>query len=120
MSIGERIKELRTTRDMSQARFADFLGVSKSAVSLWESDRRTPPTKSLDLIAKKCNVSVSWLMYDDDEQYYLNDKTREYAEILYGRPEIRVLLDCAKDADKNDILAVARLLERCNDASKEI
>lgn len=38
MSIGERIKELRKEQNVSQVQLAKALGVSRQAVSKWETD----------------------------------------------------------------------------------
>ena len=35
-TIGERIRDLRKKRDLTQEKLADFLGVSYQAVSKWE------------------------------------------------------------------------------------
>ena len=38
MSLGARIRELRTLSALSQAQLAEKIGVNTSAVSLWEND----------------------------------------------------------------------------------
>ena len=50
MSIGERIIELRTARNISQAQLAKAMEVSRQAVSKWENGQSTPdPTKMIKL-----------------------------------------------------------------------
>lgn len=39
---GDRIKLWRKAHNMSQAQLADFVGVSKAAVSEWETGKSTP------------------------------------------------------------------------------
>ena len=39
MSIGERIKELRRQKDMTQEQLAELLGITSAAVSGWECGR---------------------------------------------------------------------------------
>jgi transcriptional regulator with XRE-family HTH domain len=50
MSVGERIIELRTARNISQAQLAKAMEVSRQAVSKWENGQSTPdPTKMIKL-----------------------------------------------------------------------
>ena len=42
MSIGEKIKELRSERNLSQAQLGGLIGVSQKAVAFWESDTNEP------------------------------------------------------------------------------
>ena len=51
MTLGEKIIDLRKKRGLSQEELAITLGVSRQAVSKWETDESTPDTaKILSLI----------------------------------------------------------------------
>ena len=47
--IGERIKELRAEKKMSQEKLGQLLAVSQDTVSLWENSKSIPPA---DIIIK--------------------------------------------------------------------
>ena len=53
MNIGTTIKKLRREREMTQETLAEYLGVSVSAVSQWESEKTMP---DLSLIPSICNL----------------------------------------------------------------
>ena len=53
MSIGEKIYELRTAKNLSQGEVADLLGVSRQSVSKWETDGAVP---ELDKLMKLCDL----------------------------------------------------------------
>ena len=53
MNIGTTIKKLRREKEMTQETLAEYLGVSVSAVSQWESEKTMP---DLSLIAPLCNL----------------------------------------------------------------
>lgn len=53
MSIGTRIYELRTAKNLSQGELADMLDVSRQSVSKWETDMAVP---DLDKLIKICDV----------------------------------------------------------------
>ena len=65
MTIGEKIKNLRNGKKMSQAELADSLGVSRQAVTKWETDGGTPEIESLVAIAGTFGTSVDALVKDD-------------------------------------------------------
>ena len=62
VELGNRIKELRTARKMTQAEFADRLGVTKSAISSYENGSRLPSYDILIKIARVFHVSTDNLL----------------------------------------------------------
>ena len=61
MSIGQRISELRKNSSISQEYVAEKLGVSRQAVSKWETDASAPDTYNLIALAELFGVSVEYL-----------------------------------------------------------
>ncbi len=61
MTIGERISELRRAASLSQEYVAEKLGVSRQAVSKWETDASSPDTYNLIALAELFGVSVEYL-----------------------------------------------------------
>ncbi len=61
MSIGQRISKLRKENNLSQEYIAEKLGVSRQAVSKWETDRSAPDTYNLISLAELFNVSVEYI-----------------------------------------------------------
>ena len=58
MSLGERILELRKAADISQGQLAEDMGVSRQAVSKWES----PDTSKMIRLAEVLNTEVEYLV----------------------------------------------------------
>lgn len=73
MNIGNTIRTRRRARDMTQENLAELLGVSVSAVSLWETEKTTP---DIGLIPALCAV----LDISADELFSINLE-RKNAEI---------------------------------------
>ena len=61
-SLGETIKQLRTERGMTQEFVAESLGVSRQAVSKWESGITDPSTSNLFALAKLFGISAEELL----------------------------------------------------------
>lgn len=62
MTLGERIQELRKARGLSQEGLGDLLGVSRQAISKWESDTTIPEVDKLVAISRRFEVSVGYLL----------------------------------------------------------
>lgn len=69
MSLGSRIKAARAAAGLSQTGIAEHFGISRNAVSLWESDATQPETNRLPTLAKILKVSAEWLLTGDGESH---------------------------------------------------
>ena len=61
-SLHKRIAQARTARRLSQANFAECLGVTRSASSHWGTGRAKPSTKHIEKIAKLLGIDINWLV----------------------------------------------------------
>jgi transcriptional regulator with XRE-family HTH domain len=61
-TFSERIRKLRAERGMNQGQFADFVGVSRGAMSYYEQEARTPDIAVLKSICEKCGVSADYML----------------------------------------------------------
>jgi len=88
-SFGNRIKELRESRGITQAQLADRLNVTRSTVANWEAGNRLPDLSMLALLADELDVDTAVfldelrsekkqpvIMVVDDMQLLLNGFTR--------------------------------------------
>ncbi|MDD6489845.1 MAG: helix-turn-helix domain-containing protein [Clostridia bacterium] len=67
MTLGEKLKEARKQVGLSQEELSEKLGVSRSAVAKWETDKGIPDIDNLKNISKLLNVSLDYLL-DDGEK----------------------------------------------------
>ena len=63
--VGERIKELRRDKNLSQEEFAAEVGLSRSYLSLLETAKQDPSLSTLFRVAKVLGLSVSELLEVD-------------------------------------------------------
>lgn len=69
VDIGKRIKELRKARKMTQAEFAERLGVTTSAISSYENGTRLPSYEILIKIARIFRVSTDNLLGNSSKSF---------------------------------------------------
>lgn len=64
MTLGDKIKLLRTKKGMTQEAFAEKLCVSRSTIAKWESNNGIPEISNLKQISQVLNVSLDELLDD--------------------------------------------------------
>lgn len=62
MDIGQRIAEIRKEARLSQEAFGEALGVSRQAISKWESGVSIPDVEKLILLSKLYGTPVGWIL----------------------------------------------------------
>lgn len=96
--MGERIRQLRCQRNLSQIELARQLGVSKSVISSYENNVHFPPYDVLLKIARLFNVSTDYLLNASRDQV--------------------INVDGLTDTQINAITAIVNELKGANRASK--
>lgn len=76
--FGDRLKKLRTSKELSQEDFGEIFGVSKGTVSSWESSRTEPSYETMLEIAKYFGVTPNYL-FDFSQEDIDNIKRLEIA-----------------------------------------
>lgn len=62
MKFGDRLKELRKSKELTQAELAKLFSLGESTISFYESNKRTPDYELLKQIADYFNVSIDYLL----------------------------------------------------------
>ena len=60
--FGERLKELRIAKGMTQKEFAAVMNVSGNTIHCWENDKQEPSLCMLVIISNYFNVSTDYLV----------------------------------------------------------
>lgn len=76
MTMGEKIQELRRANHISQEKMAEMLGVSRQAVSKWETGQSLPSTENLVILARIFQVSVEDLAHPGKEVVLVSREIR--------------------------------------------
>jgi repressor LexA len=85
-TFSDRFKMLRKQKKLTQIELADKLSIgefdfSPSTISMWENGKRTPPLKTLDLIADFFNVDMDYLRGTKDTISRINPSTYQLEEL---------------------------------------
>lgn len=66
--IGNRIKQLRMEKSMSQQQLASALGVSPSAVSNYEQGTRVPKSNTLQLLVDTLDTTAQYVLWGTENK----------------------------------------------------
>jgi len=80
MSFGNNLREIRKQRGITQEALAERLGVSRQAISKWESDSGYPETEKLIAISEELSISLDYLLNDVSNA----EESREEKTVVYA------------------------------------
>ena len=72
VSFGERLREIRKEKGLTQDALAQLLGTSKQVLSRYETGQRSPKISQVQEYAKKLGVSAEYLMEESAEEGTFN------------------------------------------------
>ena len=81
-SIGNRIRNLRKEKKLTQKDLAKILGITDAAIVHWEKDVNIPKLEHLNIMAPTLNTTIDYIMYGKSET---SDNVKDY------RPVTRML-----------------------------
>jgi transcriptional regulator with XRE-family HTH domain len=102
--VGQRIRRARLARGMTQNALATAVGVSRSAVAQWETDRAGQVRANLTRIASVLGVSVEYLLHGHEGEMGGPENATELALL-------RLYRACTED-DRAFLLRTAMRLAR--------
>ena len=90
-------------------------GIGQSTMSNWKNRRNLISGKNAQLIADYFGVSVDYLMTGKEkeggETYYLNDETREIAQEIFEKKELRMLFDVTRKSTPQRLMAYYNMIK---------
>lgn len=87
--FGERLKELRIQKNLSQKQLASILNVHKATISLYESDSRFPSIDILKTAARYFHVTTDYLLeMNSDRTLDISNLTDEQVAVVEQMIEV--------------------------------
>lgn len=93
MTLGQRIQEMRKTMGLSQEGLGEKLGVSRQAISKWESDGAVPEVDKLIALGRLFGVSLNELLQVDCPTETPEEEERSAVEYTRKARRRRILKD---------------------------
>ena len=104
MTLGQKLKELRSLKGLTQKELADKLHVSFQTVSKWENGENEPDIATLKELATLFNCSVDYLI--GSEQEGLTPAPQSTQTVIIHQKELHVCDYCHKDIPEDELEVV--------------
>lgn len=114
MTLGQKLKKLRTEKGLTQKDLADQLHVTFQTVSKWESDTNEPDIATLKELAKFFDCSFDYLLSDEEESKEETVEEPSVAPapvevvtktIIVHQNEAHVCAKCGKDIPEDELVS---------------
>ena len=107
MSFGERLKEARTLRGLTQKQLAEKLNIGSTTVTGYEKDNSEPNMLTISKIMEILEVDANFLFQDETRELYENEASPEefeniikkYRLITEYSPDGAVVVDTVLDRE---------------------
>ena len=66
IKFAEKLKELRTEKELSQRDLAKETGLSQNAIAFWENKKRVPNANAVAALAKYFDVTTDYILGLED------------------------------------------------------
>ncbi|HIQ73252.1 MAG TPA: helix-turn-helix transcriptional regulator [Candidatus Cottocaccamicrobium excrementipullorum] len=96
LSFGEKIKDARKAKGMTQRQLADKIGAKHNSVSDWENNKNKPDPDTIELICGVLDITPNYLLRADDVGYNATEKIliNKYRALdHYGQELVDLVLD---------------------------
>lgn len=112
MTLGQKLKKLRSEKEITQKDLADQLHVTFQTVSKWESDTNEPDIATLKELAKFFGCSFDYLLSDDEEE--TKEETNEAVvaptevvnkTVVIHQNEPHVCAKCGRDIPEEELVS---------------
>ena len=91
MNFGDSLKKIRTNQGLSQEQLAEKIGVSRQAITKWETNRGLPDVENMIILANIFNMTL-------DELILQRKNEQEIQENLFSSETVYDI-DCVKHFD---------------------
>lgn len=124
VKINERIKLIRQTEKLTQAQFAERLGLTRNYIALIETGSRIPSDRTIADICREFNVSENWLRTGEGEMFLDLGEDEELVQVLAAiqvsdDDMVKDLLISYWHLDEKEKAAIRKLIDGMIERKKE-
>ena len=120
-SLGERIKQIRLNKNLTQQAFAKPLGIDQSFLSELENSKYPPSKPLLLAISYVYQININWLLTGEEKIkkpiYEIPEKdnlgvVKEDKRAYTTRPTIRKIVQMLDEMGDDDLRGIFRYIEK--------
>lgn len=108
-----RLREIRKSRKLTMKQLGEMVGVTESAIGMYETGRRKPDYEMLLKLGEALDCSVPDII-GYEKSTSLEDELAEELRILRNREDLRALLHVGAKNTPEQVRKLAELMESMN------
>lgn len=113
IALGDRIREARKKRGLTQRQLADMIGAKHNSISDWENNKNKPDPNTIELLMKALDIDANSLLGWDNKEDIKSD-AKELASEILNNPKINKMLSLLLNMPDEDLNLVISFIERLN------
>lgn len=119
MNLTEKLDFLMSEKNMNKRNLSMETGIPYTTIDgFYKKGTENIKLSTLKKIADYFNITLDEIADDNiditckTEDYYINDSSTNYTELLKSNPEMKLLFDAAKDVSEEDLKIVVEMVKR--------
>lgn len=96
LTFGEKIKEARKAKKLTQKQLADKIGAAHNSISDWENDKNKPDPDTIELLCGVLEITPNYLLASNPDEFSPAEKMiiKKYRSLdPYGQETVNYILD---------------------------
>lgn len=82
MTIGERIKQIRKAKGLTQQKFADAIGLKQNTIATYEMGRNIPLSPVITSICREFHINETWLRTGEGDMDRPVNRSQEISDFM--------------------------------------
>lgn len=101
LTFGEKIKEARKQRKLTQKQLADLIGAAHNSVSDWENNKNKPDPDTIELLCGALKITPNYLLASTEDDFSPKEKSfmKKYRFISTHSPDGSSVVDTVLDRE---------------------
>lgn len=111
VTLGDRIREQRLKKGLTQRQLAEMIGVKHNSISDWENNKSEPDSNTIKLLMKALDVDANSLLgWNDTEN--IKSEAKKLSDEILNNPKINKMLSLLINMPDEDLNLVTSFIER--------
>lgn len=101
LTFGEKIKEARKQKNLTQKQLADLIGAAHNSISDWENNKNKPDPDTIELLCGALKITPNYLLASTEDDFSPKEKLliKKYRLISTRSPDGAVVVDTVLDRE---------------------
>lgn len=122
LTFGEKIKEARKQKNLTQRQLADLIGAAHNSISDWENNKNKPDPDTIELLCGALKITPNYLLASTEDDFSPKEKLliKKYRLISEYSPDGASVVDTVMDREYSIAEKLKEQLEQISKMGMEV